>query len=115
MSIMAILLIVTLLESETATALPDWFDIEGQIEIEVTREQNFDLLPPQNETLHVLRPELQLETSIEPWPGIEGVLVLELAHAFDLQDDTDHDQPDLVCLQALILGLTLQREPHFTR
>ncbi len=97
MLIIGMLLIVTLLgaaEAMSLPGLPDWLEIGAQLEIEVAREQNFDLEPPPSETLHVLRPEFQLETSIKPWPGIEGVLVLELGHTLELQDDTDNDQLD---------------------
>ncbi|WP_179137795.1 alginate export family protein [Candidatus Entotheonella palauensis] len=95
MLMIGILLIAALLSPAHAmsfSALPDWLEIEAQLEIEVTREQNFDLAPPPSETLHVLRPELQLATSIRPGPGIDGFLLLELAHAFDLQDETDNDE-----------------------
>ncbi len=37
--------------------------------------------------------------------------IVGITNAFNLLDGLD----GLVCLQALILGLTLQREPHFTR
>jgi alginate production protein len=95
MLIMGILLTVTPLMTAMAIALsnpPDWLEIEGQLEIETTREQNFDLLPLQSETLHIVRPELQIGTWIKPWPGLESFILLELAHAFDLRDDTGNDE-----------------------
>ena len=79
-------------EAASFPDLPDWLDIEAQLEIEVTREQNFDLAPPQNDTLHILRPELQFGTWLKPHPGIRGFVLLELAHAFDVQDDTGNDE-----------------------
>ncbi|ETW92763.1 MAG: hypothetical protein ETSY1_42255 [Candidatus Entotheonella factor] len=95
MLIIGMLLIVIRLSPADAIShsdLPNWVDIQAQLEIEVTREQNFDLAPSQRDTLHMLRPEFQLEASITPWPGIKGFVLLELSHAFDLQDDTDHDE-----------------------
>ncbi len=58
------------------------------------------------------------------WVIGAGVSMADLleqhANPIAVLDDVIPDRPvlildDLVCLQALILGLTLQREPHFTR
>ncbi len=45
--------------------------------------------------------------------GVIGVVVSAYVAAFGLASGRYENR--LVCLQALILGLTLQREPHFTR
>ncbi len=76
--------------------LPAWLTLAGNVEIEATRQQNFDLTPPENDTRSLLRPELQFEIRTTPWAFIEGLLLLEFSHEIAVQDDTDEDEPDRI-------------------
>lgn len=73
--------------------LPDWLEFTGQFEIEVTREQNFDLEPTPNDRRHLLRPELQFEIEIQAHENIAFFFLTELSHELAIQDDTDEDEP----------------------
>ena len=76
------------------SALPDWLTFAGQFEIETTRQQNFNLEPPKSDARTLIRPELELETHIQPWEPVKAVLVIDLADERVIQDDTEEEEPD---------------------
>ncbi len=76
--------------------LPDWLEFDVQLELEMTREHNYDLEPNLNDTRELMRPELQLETHVQVLEHVEGLLLLEFSREFAIQDDTDRDEPDHV-------------------
>ncbi|MDH3602202.1 MAG: alginate export family protein [Candidatus Tectomicrobia bacterium] len=80
-------------------ALPDWLTFVGQLEIEITRQQNFNLTPPKSDTRTVIRPEFEIETHVQPWEPVEALLVFNIADERAIQDDTDAEEPDDVIFE----------------
>ncbi len=82
-------------DAETeAKVLPEWLELEGQIELEVARIQNGNLDRPKDDVRTLLRPELQLEIRVMPSDQIEGLLLLELSPEFELEDDLNEEKPE---------------------
>lgn len=75
------------------SVLPDWLELGGMFELEATRQQNVDLTRPRSDARTLLRPELQIETHVNPSDHFEGVLTLEFSREFELEDDPNEERP----------------------